>query len=838
MPNSNYRLILLSLLFLPCIVTAQTQKQLAEYLIELEEKHAVNFNYLNEDLKFLELTSPGNTEDLKQAIRKISFQLPVSFEFLDVENIIVRRTVQYYCIKIIGQNSNLPLSGVYIEAEHKILGKTYDNGSMFLSQRPESVTLKFFKKDYAIAEIDVDELQENDCKILTLIPQINLDEVVLAGYLTRGLDLNPDLSLTLNPQEFEILPGLTQADVLQSMQLIPGVVSLDERISNINVRGGTHDQNLFLWNGARLYQTGHFFGMISALNPSIAHEVNIYKNGSSAFYTEGLSSVVDISSTRNYEGDKAFEVFANFLEATARADLKLSDDSQLRVAGRYGLSGFVDTPSFQNYYNKIFQNTEITSLANNENVRLSSEVDLNYFDTNLQFETALNENTNWQINLLAISNDLQFSEQNLNTLEQQNNQLRQESYIATTRIDKTFSENLSASATAYASYYNLDAENALILANQQLSQQNEIQDYGVKLRSDVNFTKNSILSIGYQFNEIGVRNDNLVTNPDVVIRQKSVLQTHSGIAEWQSELFEEKLLSTIGLRLNYYDKFSELRLEPHFNLTYKWSPFSSTTFMAEQKHQVTAQVIDLQNDFFGIENRRWFLADQSQIPIQRLRQAEIGQVFTKKSWLLQANLFYKTVEGISSSAQNFQNQLEFLQLSGNYNTYGLELFVQKKVSDLRLWFNYAYNASDYEFNALVPAVFPNNFETSHHFQSGISYVAEPLKLSLSGRYFTGRPTTLIDEGNPILNAAINPEINFLNPNADNISAYSQVNFTGSYTTVVQGVQAEIGLSIMNLLNSGDITNQFFRLNNDILEIERIENRSLAFTPNVFLKLNF
>lgn len=839
MSINKFRVFTCSLLLCTCFGYAQEQIQLVTYLTEIEVEHKVNFNYLNEDIKALNLTKVEGTDDLSSKLQQISSQIPVRFEFLDNQNVIVKRQEKYYCIQFFYDESfSYPLADVYISSGDKVLGRTFANGIFILSEIPENDSLKIFKQDYELLEIKTSGLRENYCKSHSMQQKVELDAVNLTGFLTRGLELNTNLSLTLNPQEFEILPGLTQADVLQSMQLIPGVVSLDERISNINVRGGTHDQNLFLWNGARLYQTGHFFGMISALNPSIAHEVNIYKNGGSAFYTEGLSSVVDISSTGNKPQKNAFEFFANFLETTARADVNLSDKSNLRVALRYALSNLIDTPTFQNYFDKIFQNTEITSFANNEEIALSTDVDLQYYDANLQIETALNDSTDWQINLLGVSNDLNFSEEKLSTGEQQNNQLRQESFIASTQVDKQFSDQLSASATAYASYYNLDAQNALLLTDQQLEQKNEIQDYGIKLRTDYDFSKPYRLSLGYQFNEIGIRNNNVVTNPDVVIRQKSVLQTHSGIAELESQHLQNKLISNIGIRANYYDKFADIRFEPHLNMTYKFSPFFSTTLMAEQKHQVTAQVIDLQNDFFGVENRRWVLADDAQIPIQRLRQIEVGQVYNKSSWLLTANVFYKMVEGISSSAQNFQNQLEFLQLSGNYNTYGLELFAQKLISDFRLWFNYTYNSSEYEFNDFTPTVFPNNFETSHHFQTGVSYVANPIKLSLSARYFTGRPTTPIDLENPILNPAIDPEINFLDPNSNNISNYTQVNFTGSYTKKLKNTQIEIGLSVLNLLNSGDITNQFFRLNGNLLEIERIENRSLNFTPNAFLKVNF
>jgi hypothetical protein len=66
-----------------------------------------------------------------------------------------------------------------------------------------------------------------------------------------------DGSTVLNTKKFGILPGLVDPDVLQSIQLY-GVESTNESIANINVRGGTNDQNLMLWDDIKMYHSGHF----------------------------------------------------------------------------------------------------------------------------------------------------------------------------------------------------------------------------------------------------------------------------------------------------------------------------------------------------------------------------------------------------------------------------------------------------------------------------------------------------------------------------------------------------------------------------------------------------
>jgi hypothetical protein len=578
--------------------------------------------------------------------------------------------------------------------------------------------------------------------------------------------------------------------------------------------------------------------MISALNPSIAHDIKIYKNGSSSFFTEGVSSVIDISSSGHKFNDTNFEFFINFLESSARADIALSDSSHLRVAGRYALSGLVDTPTFQNYFDKIFQNTEITSFSTSDDISLSSDVDLNYYDTSIQFEKDINSTTKFQVDLLTISNLLEFSEQNLNTMEEKDNSLRQESYIASAGIQKEMSSVFSASGQTFVSYYRLRGENALTQSNQQLNQTNKVLDFGLKLRGDLVLSKPHVLSFGYQFSEIGIDNNNLVTNPDVEINQKSIVRTHSAIAELSSRCYDNKLSAVVGLRTNFYDAFSRFVIEPHLNLTYRINPRHSISFMAEQKHQITSQTIDLQNDFFGVENRRWILADDDLIPVQQLRQAELGYKFFKNDLLITANLFYKKVRGISSNSQNFLNQLELLQLTGAYTTKGAEVFLQKSIQRLKYWISYAFNDSDYDFSSFSPSVFPNNFETSHQVHFGFSYVTSFLKFGVSAQYFTGRPVTPIDEEMPILNPSIDPEINFLSPNSDNLGDYKQVNFTASYYDSWKKYTYEIGVSILNVFDSSDITNQFYRLDKNNTSINNVEGRSLVLTPNVFFRLNF
>ncbi|MBN9381097.1 MAG: TonB-dependent receptor [Chitinophagaceae bacterium] len=92
-----------------------------------------------------------------------------------------------------------------------------------------------------------------------------------------------------------------EADVLRVVMTLPGVKTVGEASTGLNVRGGSADQNLVLFNDGTIYNTAHFFGMFSAFNPEVVKDVELYKSSIPAKYGGRLSSVLDINSR---EGNK------------------------------------------------------------------------------------------------------------------------------------------------------------------------------------------------------------------------------------------------------------------------------------------------------------------------------------------------------------------------------------------------------------------------------------------------------------------------------------------------------------------------------------------------------
>jgi hypothetical protein len=69
-----------------------------------------------------------------------------------------------------------------------------------------------------------------------------------------------------------------ETDILRVVLTLPGVKSVGEASTGLNVRGGAADQNLILFNDATIYNPAHFFGMFSAFNPELVKDVELYKS--------------------------------------------------------------------------------------------------------------------------------------------------------------------------------------------------------------------------------------------------------------------------------------------------------------------------------------------------------------------------------------------------------------------------------------------------------------------------------------------------------------------------------------------------------------------------------
>jgi len=256
--------------------------------------------------------------------------------------------------------------------------------------------------------------------------------------------------------------------------------------------------------------------------------------------------------------------------------------------------------------------------------------------------------------------------------------------------------------------------------------------------------------------------------------------------------------------------------------------------LGELKHQNTSQIVNFQNDFLGVEKRRWQLADNDSIPVLKSKQASLGIQYLKKGWLVDATGYYKEVDGITSQSQSFTTKYEFTRTTGSYNVMGLDFLVRKQVKNLSSWLSYSYMINEYTFNNLEEIQFASNFDNTHSFTLGTTYSNNTLNISAGLNYRTGKPTSIPLQGNEI----IDKEVNFDLANNTRVPDYFRVDLSAIYKLKLsEGLRTEIGASVWNALNKENTINNYYRigLNNTPIKLSR---ESLGITTNFMVRLYF
>lgn len=657
-----------------------------------------------------------------------------------------------------------------------------------------------------------------------------LDEVVVSNILTKGIHKNKSGNITISPKSFGLLPGLIEPDILQTIQAIPGVLSVDETVSNINVRGGTHDQNLILYDGIKMYQSGHFFGLISAFNPYLTKHVEVIKNGTTARFGDGVSGVVDMQLLDNTNQDLNAGIGVNMITADGFAVIPLAKDTQLQLATRRSLTDVLTTPTYNQYFKRVFQDSDVT---NNETYTTSKDA-FRFSDIALKLLHDLSPKDKIRFTLLNIFNQLDFEEtHNSDTSQNTSNQLTQQNRASSIQYKRDWNHQFTTNFSGYYTNYDLKSTDYDITNNQRLVQENKVIDNGFNLDANYKFTPLINVNTGLQFSQIAVSNIEEINTPLFKRNLRRVLRTFSAFAETELRTKNKKTVLKLGVRHNYFRKFNISITEPRLYLSHHFLKHFKAEITGEHKSQSTSQIIDFQNDFLGVEKRRWVLANNNTIPIQKSKQISLGLSFNKNKWLISTEGYYKLVDGITTRNQGFQNQYQYTNALGRYDVKGIDVLINKKIKDFSTWVSYSYSNNNYVFKALNQGQkFASNFDVQHQINFGSTYNWQQLKVAFGVNWHTGKPYTQPNAQNPILNNTIN----YQKPNSSRLDDYIRADLSSTYQFKLGQNKAEFGASIWNILNKENILNTYYTINNN--EISKIENVSLGLTPNVSFRIWF
>lgn len=96
-----------------------------------------------------------------------------------------------------------------------------------------------------------------------------LQEVVIVSNKSEAGNLATQMgAIEIPTAQIKSTPSvLGEADVMKTIQLMPGVQAGVDGSAGLYVRGGSPDQNLILLDGVPVYNVDHLFGFFSVFTP-------------------------------------------------------------------------------------------------------------------------------------------------------------------------------------------------------------------------------------------------------------------------------------------------------------------------------------------------------------------------------------------------------------------------------------------------------------------------------------------------------------------------------------------------------------------------------------------
>lgn len=166
---------------------------------------------------------------------------------------------------------------------------------------------------------------------------ISGEEVVIQGEKADKNIASADVGhMEMKIEAIKAMPALMgEADVIKSIQLLPGVQSGGEGNSGYYVRGSGTDQNLILLDEATVYNAGHLFGFFSIFNADAVKNIDMVKSGMPAYYGGRAASILNVyqkeGNLKKYEVDGGVGLI--FSHLTVQGPIK-KDKASFIISGR------------------------------------------------------------------------------------------------------------------------------------------------------------------------------------------------------------------------------------------------------------------------------------------------------------------------------------------------------------------------------------------------------------------------------------------------------------------------------------------------------------------------
>lgn len=118
--------------------------------------------------------------------------------------------------------------------------------------------------------------------------------------------------ITITQRDLKLIPTVGgEPDLIQYLQVLPGVVFSGDQGGQLYIRGGPPIQNKMLMDGMVIYNPFHSIGLFSVYDADIIRSADVYAGGFNTQYGGRISAVVDVQTREGNKVKTSGKVSAN-----------------------------------------------------------------------------------------------------------------------------------------------------------------------------------------------------------------------------------------------------------------------------------------------------------------------------------------------------------------------------------------------------------------------------------------------------------------------------------------------------------------------------------------------
>lgn len=653
-----------------------------------------------------------------------------------------------------------PIIGATVQVNNTQRGVVTNlKGIYNLDLAPGLYTIELSSIGYEKAQYNVKVLSNGELNFELFEKSVALEDIVIYGQrVDRNVSGRQMSLIELDIKTIKQLPIVSGSkDILKGLTSMPGVKSIGEFSSGINVRGGGEDQNLYLLNGSPLFNTSHVLGLFSVINPDAVDKLSMYKGHIPAAYGERVSSVVDIRTTDTPPS-----------KPIIKGGIGIYDSRLMAIVPVYKDKIFLDFAARTSYSNWILKNMNDVDLSNSQasfydlngtlHVNLGkSRISLSGYASNDIFNFASevkyhygNKLGSFNWNYMFTSNlasylTLSYSHYGVQTDD-----------ISTPLLQSRMTSGIDYSSLKYRIKYTgirghtFDAGFSIIkyaTDPQQIRPLNSISLVdNATVESEQGYEGAFFISDEYTVNEYLSFSAGLRFSEYIYAGPASIAQYAPGKEKDTTSITGYKQYGSNEPIKTYFG------FEPRLSSRLQLDEHSSVKISFNRNFQYLSLI---SYSSVSTPGDIWKLADPYIKPLIA-NQAALGYYrnFRNNTIETSVEVYYKSLANVVEykNGGNFamNKNIDDVLLNASGRNYGIELMVKKTSGKFDGWFSYTYSRSLRKTDGQYPGdiinnnkYFPSSYDIPNDFTTAITYHHNKrVRFAANFTYATGRPITL------------------------------------------------------------------------------------------------